>query len=231
MSSMRPGEDLPHRETLVHRSDVDAASTPAYSTATPYAAGDAPSGELRDRVRWGPILAGLLAAIATLLVLTVLGLAIGLSAFKPNDAGNATVSTAAALWGALSALIAFFVGGWIAGRSAAHTGEPNGLLNGAMVGVAAIVLLLWMIGAGLGNLFGAVGNNLADIANIGANISSGDAASAARAAYNDARNSAWGTLAGLVLALGASAFGGWIGQTRRDLLVQTPVERRTRARL
>jgi hypothetical protein len=71
--------------------------------------------EVKNRVQFGPILAGILTAIATLLILTVLGLAVGSSALEPRDGGE-TIGTAAAIWGIASALIAFFLGGWVPRR-------------------------------------------------------------------------------------------------------------------
>src|SRR5918997_1682768 len=65
---------------------------------------------VRNRVQWGPIIAGVLTAIATLLILTVLGLAIGASALEPREVGE-SLGVGAAIWGALSAIIAFFLGG------------------------------------------------------------------------------------------------------------------------
>ena len=38
-----------------------------------------------DRVRWGSILAGLFTALSTLLVLTLIGLAIGAASYDPGD--------------------------------------------------------------------------------------------------------------------------------------------------
>lgn len=164
-----------------------------------------------DRIRWGPILAGLLTAIVTLTVLTVLGLALGLSAFEPGETAGETIGTSAALWGALSALVAFFLGGWVAARTAAVDDTPNGTMNGLMVGVAAVALVIWMIGAGLGNLLGAVGTNIADIIAIGqeATVSPEDALATAETNYEAARDSAWGTFLGLILALAAAALGGF----------------------
>ncbi|MDQ3548486.1 MAG: hypothetical protein M3439_06660, partial [Chloroflexota bacterium] len=168
----------------------------------------------KDRTRWGPIVAGLLTAVVTLLVLTVLGLAIGTSAFEPDTADGSTVGTAAAIWGGVSALIAFFVGGWVAAKSSAIDGDGAGALNGFLVGVAAIVLILWLLGAGLGNLLGTVGNNLTDVINLGQTVDvpeGQDATTIAQESYDEARNSAWGTLVGLLLALGAATLGGWAG--------------------
>src|SRR5215208_7094497 len=39
---------------------------------------------VRDRVQWGPILAGTLASLGTLFLLSLLGLAVGASAFEPG---------------------------------------------------------------------------------------------------------------------------------------------------
>jgi len=192
----------------------------------------------RDRVRWGPIVAGLVTTIATMIVLTLLGLAVGLSAFEPNDAGASEVGTAAAIWGGVSALVAFFLGGWVAAKSAAVDGEASGSLNGFLVGAAALALIIWLIGIGLGNLFGAVSNNIDDIVNLGteANVTTpetSDVAATATENYDEARNSAWGTLAGVVIALAAATIGGWVGHNERSEVVGTagaPSMGRTRSR-
>jgi hypothetical protein len=168
-----------------------------------------------DRVRWGPILAGLLTTITTLVVLTVLGLAIGLSAFEPGETAGDTIGRAAAFWGALSALIAFLLGGWVAARTSSVGDAMSGAMNGALVGAAAIALVIWMIGAGLGNLLGVVGTNMAEIIAIGqeATVSPEDALATAEAGYGAARDSAWGTFLGLILALGAATLGGYLGRS------------------
>ena len=110
-----------------------------------------------DLVRWGPILAGLFAALSTLATLTVLGLAIGASTFTPG-ASLGNMGLGAGIWGAVSALLAFGVGGWLAARSAAVGGHSNGILNGAMVWFVAIPLLLYLLSSGIGNLVGAAGS-------------------------------------------------------------------------
>lgn len=197
---------------------------------------------VKDRVRWGPILAGLLTTIASMLVLTILGLALGTSAFKPGDTHG--LGTAAGIWGAISAIISFFLGGWVAAKTASVGGSGSGLLNGFMVGATALALILWLTGSGLGNLLGTVGNNIGEIANVAQDQAQSqgvtttdqqqnqaqDAAqnatnavkSAAQDNYDSAKNGAWGTLVGLLLALGSSAAGGLAGyNTRRELIQGT----------
>src|SRR5215217_6306361 len=51
---------------------------------------------MRDRIRWGPIIAGVVTAFAVLLFLTVLGLALGVSALG-GDENARTWGTAAGI--------------------------------------------------------------------------------------------------------------------------------------
>jgi hypothetical protein len=196
----------------------------------------------RNRVQWGPIMAGLLTTIATMLVLTVLGLAIGTAAFEPRDSGE-TIGTAAAIWGGISAIIAFFLGGWVAAKTAAIDGGFSGLMQGLMVGATALALILYLTGSGLGNLFGTIGANIGDIANVAqdtaqqegvtaeeaqaeaaaqadeAQAQANEAVGDATSAFLDAEEGAWGTLGGIVLALAAAAIGGLLGKNKRADLI------------
>jgi len=115
-----------------------------------------------DRVRWGPILAGLFAALSTLAVLGVLGAAIAGSAYDPGDSGRA-FGIGAGIWGALSALLAFALGGWVAARSAAVRGHDNGLLNGAMVWAVAIPVMGYFLASGATRA-AETGSNIANTA-------------------------------------------------------------------
>lgn len=179
--------------------------------------------QMKNRVQAAPIIAGVLTAIAAMLILTVLGLAVGSSALEPRDIGE-KVGTAAATWGVISAIIAFFLGGWVAAKSAAVAGVPSGVLNGVMVGVAALVLVLWLASSGISGLVGALGTNITDIINAAQNsgITATDVQQEVdpKAAFNAVEDSAWWTLAGLVLPLIASAIGGWVGHNTRDEVVQ-----------
>ena len=115
-----------------------------------------------DRVRWGPILAGLFTAMSALAVLGVLGAAIAGSAYDPGDSGRA-FGIGAGIWGALSALLAFALGGWVAARSAAVRGHDNGLLNGAMVWAVAIPVMGYFLASGAART-AETGSNIANTA-------------------------------------------------------------------
>lgn len=132
-----------------------------------------------DTIRWGPVIAGLFAALSTLAALTILGLAIGASAFDPGDTGSG-FGLGAGIWGAISVLAAFLVGGWLAGRTAAVPGRNSGILNGAMVWFVAIPLLLYGLGSGIGAIGRTLGNVAATTAQVAA-PAAGQAADAAAA--------------------------------------------------
>ncbi|MDQ2997508.1 MAG: hypothetical protein M3R61_10680 [Chloroflexota bacterium] len=132
----------------------------------------------KDLVRWGPVITGLFAALATLAPLTVLGLAIGLSAYDAGDQAS-SFGIGAGIWGAITALIAFFVGGWLSGRTSALRGTNAGILQGAMVWFVAIPLLLYLLSSGIGALArtaGSVAGTAIETAGSAAGVAAGQAA-------------------------------------------------------
>ena len=192
----------------------------------------------QDRVRWGPIIAGLLTALTTLLLLGLLGLAIGLTTVNAGSAAAQggpppAAGTAAAIWGAVTALVAFFLGGWVAGRTAAVFDRRWGAWNGALVFMVAVPVTTWLAGQGLGFLAGTLGN-FAGALNIDASALANQAQQAANQvqqavrttqpsdvgqAAAGARYAAWGTLLGLLVGLFAAALGGALG-TRREISLE-----------
>jgi hypothetical protein len=192
----------------------------------------------QDRVHWGPIVAGLLTALTTLLLLSLIGLAVGLTTVNagtaaaqggpPADAGRNS-----AIWAAVSGIVAFLLGGYVAGRTAAVFSRGWGALNGALVFMLAVPLILWLAGQGLGTVLGSLGNLSGALANNpGATQAAQGAAGQAQAAAQNvqpidvaraaegARNAAWGALAGLLVALGGSALGGWLGTRHPHVIEQ-----------
>ncbi len=111
----------------------------------------------RDTIRWGPIWAGLLAALASFLLLSVLALAVG--ALTVDAVGAAgTVVTITGWATAIIGLIAFFAGGWVAGATSPIRGIVAGLSSGFLVWALGTVLILAFSALGVGQLFGALGD-------------------------------------------------------------------------
>jgi hypothetical protein len=124
---------------------------------------------LRDRIRWGPIIAGVVTAFAVLLFLTVLGLALGISALGGDDDPQ-TWGAAAGIWGGLSLLVAFFFGGWMAARAAATLSESDGPLNGFITGAATLLLLLWLATTALTGALGFFATTVSNLAGAAAPV-------------------------------------------------------------
>ena len=124
-----------------------------------------PRAELRGiRVAWGGVWSGLLVAVGVLLLLSVLGLAIGISAadIGPGEDANAKgLGLGAAIWSGASLLIALFVGGMVATRTGMVHDGATGMIEGVLIWVLSMLALIYMAGSGIGMLsssvFGAFG--------------------------------------------------------------------------
>lgn len=119
------------------------------------------------RVRWGGVMSGFVMALGILLLLTALGLAIGISALgdprTPGDAG-ATASglgIGAGVWTAIALLLAHFLGGMVSTRVTDRPDRGGAVIHGTLVWTLCSVFVLWLLGQGvslgLSNLFGALG--------------------------------------------------------------------------
>ena len=102
------------------------------------------------RVSWGGVWGGVLVAIALLLLLSALGVAIGTTAIDPERSDPAKVMTAAGIWGAVSLLVALFVGGMVATRIGMVFDRATGLYEGILVWIVAAALMAIFAGSGIG---------------------------------------------------------------------------------
>lgn len=161
---------------------------------------------MRDLVRWGPIWAGLLTALGLQIVLGSIGLAVALSSYNTTAANYAQrVSSTLSIWSVVSALIALFVGGYIAGRMAAVLGMRNGLVQGTVVWALALLLGVVLSAFGIAGLLSAV--NTTPFLSRAQGLTAPEQASLAR----NAASGAWWFVVGSVLAWIAAAGGGVLG--------------------
>jgi hypothetical protein len=189
------------------------------------------------RVSWGAIFAGAATAMATLLILSLLGLGIGLSTVDPatGDTPSGTaMGIGALLWYLLSSAIALFAGGFVAGRLA---GNFNGYLHGIVTWSVVTVASVLLVSSAIGRIFsGATG--LAQFAGSVPGMSQSAAGQAQdqmkrlqsspterqqteqkvrEAGQQAARGGAmgaFGAVVALIVGAGAAAYGGTIGKRR-----------------
>lgn len=133
-----------------------------------------------DRVRWASVLAGVFTVLSALVFFTVLGIALGLSTF---DADNpSSLGTGAGIYGIITAVLSFGLGGFLAARTAKVAGTGNAVLNGAMVWIVLIPLIMNVLTAGIGSLLGTVANVAGSAAATAAEVASNVADDAAEVA-------------------------------------------------
>lgn len=106
------------------------------------------------KVSWGGIFGGVLVAVGLLMLLTALGLAVGISAAQPGETEASTLGTGAAIWAGLSLLLALFVGAMVSTRISAITDGATGFFEGALVWVVSILLMVYFASSGIGMLAG-----------------------------------------------------------------------------
>ena len=164
-------------------------------------------GERRDRVRWGPIWAGLVVALAVNVLLQLALVALGALGLGEEGGGLPE----GALLSALAALIAFFVGGLVAGASSMWRDGDDGLFHGIVLWALAVVavLLLSVLGGGLA--LGATSDVADDLGIGGAGDGEVEVDLESDEGRERAESAAGATLVGLALTLAAAAAGGAAG--------------------
>ncbi len=132
-----------------------------------------------DQVRWGPIVAGLVVALSTQLVLSALGAAIGLSSIGGSEAPRSEapgVGINIGIWAIISLLVSLFVGGWIVARTSGRISRNITLLNGAILWASMLTLSAWLLSSGVTGAFGVAAANAGSLINQAPQVIPGTAA-------------------------------------------------------
>jgi hypothetical protein len=176
--------------------------------------------DYHDRVRWGPILAGLVVALSTQLVLSALGAAIGLTNISDSGAPRSNadnVGSAVGIWSIISLFVALFIGGWTTARSCGPTNRNTALLNGAILWATTLAISAWLLASGVSGAFGLIASNAGELINqarqSGVNPNEAPTVSAqqARQIAGNAAKLGWSFVFGSLLGLVASEIGASIG--------------------
>jgi hypothetical protein len=175
-------------------------------------------------ISWGSVWAGVAVAIALGVLLTILGAAIGATAFNPYDLSRAqaqALTIGGGLWIIFSNLVALQVGGFVAARTARAPDHMKGMMQGLAVWAVAVVASLALAGFSLSGGFASGGSDMAADASA-ANAAAGavermpaltpsEAAETARMAKRGAEALAWWTFAAMTLGAVGALAGGRIG--------------------
>lgn len=157
----------------------------------------------RDLVRWGPLWAGVMVAVAAYLVMQLAIFALDLFTDGGGGAGSWLSS--------LAALVAFFVGGLVVGATALWHSMGHGALNGVIMWAFATVGLVLLAVLGGGALAGPISTVAADLGAVQDLNLQNPQAEQVNQALQGARGAAGWALLGLGLSLLASVVGGVAG--------------------
>lgn len=102
---------------------------------------------VRSRVSWGAIVAGAMFALAIYFLLSVLGVALGLSVTE--RVGDAQLGRGAALWAVVAMWISLFTGGCVTSRCTVGESKTEAMLYGIIVWGVVFAMLLWLTAAGV----------------------------------------------------------------------------------
>ena len=190
-----------------------------YQTEAPTAV--APVVEYHDRVRWGPIFAGIVVAIATQLVLSALGTSIGLTAGATGTAAGA-IGLGVGIWAIISLFIALFLGSWVMASTCGPMNKKTAMLNGTILWATTLAISAWLLASGVSGTFGVVAANAGSVVDQiqepggialpdpEAAVPNVDAQAAQQYAANAAK-AGWSFLFGALLGLVAALIGSTVG--------------------
>lgn len=188
--------------------------------------------EYHDRVRWGPIIAGLVVALSTQLVLSGIGAAIGLSTIANSGAPRSNagdVGSAVGIWSIISLFIALFIGGWVTSRACGNINRSTALLNGAILWATTLAISAWLLSTGVSGAFGIAASNAGEVINQAQQSGVTPPINAPNISAEEARNIAanaakvgWSFALGSLLGLAASMIGASAGIRKSRTVVTAP---------
>lgn len=112
---------------------------------------------LINRVSWGAIFAGVVVALVVQVLLTMLGVGVGVATLDPGAGDNPAVSTfsiVTGIWYVLSGILAAFSGGYIAARMSGKTVATTGALHGLTTWAFTTLLMLYLLSTAVGGIVG-----------------------------------------------------------------------------
>ena len=121
---------------------------------------------LLNRISWGAVFAGVAAGLAIQLVLNILGASLMAALLDPlgnetPSAGN--LSIGAALWWAVSGILAGAIGGYVAGRTSGSSDDSTGGWHGFTSWAATTLVLTALLTSSAGAAFSGIYGGVKDL--------------------------------------------------------------------
>ncbi|MBK1987059.1 hypothetical protein A0J48_005825 [Sphaerospermopsis aphanizomenoides BCCUSP55] len=124
--------------------------------------------EYRDRVRWGPVISGVLLALAIQLILSSFFGALGAGriadSLAPRSIAPGIISNVG-IWSTVALLLSLFLGGWVTTRACGPMHRDTALLNGAILWGTTLAISSFLLANGVWGAFGVAAYNAAEVMN------------------------------------------------------------------
>ncbi|WP_413174316.1 hypothetical protein [Anabaena azotica] len=177
--------------------------------------------EYRDRVRWGPVISGVLLALTIQLILSSFFGALGAGriadSLAPRSIATGIISNVG-IWSTVALLLSLFLGGWVTTRACGPMHRDTALLNGAILWGTTLAISSFLLANGVWGAFGVAAYNAAEVmnqlrlqgSNISPNLPALTAAQTREIAAATSRTLWWFVL-GSLLSLAAALMGAVVG--------------------
>jgi ABC-type transport system involved in multi-copper enzyme maturation permease subunit len=109
---------------------------------------------VRSRVSWGAIAAGAMVALTIYIVLTMLGVALGIEVAVRRS--GSVLGAGAAIYSILALLLAMFFGGWATSRLAVGESKLEAVLYGLILWGVLFIGMVWLLASGIRAGFGGL---------------------------------------------------------------------------
>ena len=117
------------------------------------------------RISWSAVFAGVLVAVVTQMLLTLLGIGVGLGSLDTVEERNpaAGLGIGTAIWYIVSSLLSLFAGGWVAGRLASTPRLFDGVIHGVLMWSLVILFTVYLLTTAVGRIIGGVSSLVSGI--------------------------------------------------------------------
>ncbi|WP_158858600.1 transmembrane 9 family protein [Lunatibacter salilacus] len=111
-------------------------------------------------ISWRAVFAGTVTALSAMLILNLIGIAIGLWSIEPTEESNplSGLGTGAVIWWVLSNLIVLFLGGFVSARVGVSFTDLGGMIHGVMTWALYTLLSAWLLTSVVGSIISGIGN-------------------------------------------------------------------------
>ncbi|MHA7056086.1 TIGR04086 family membrane protein [Aquimarina sp. M1] len=118
-----------------------------------------------SRISWGGVLAGTLTTLTVLILLSLLGLGIGMTTIDPMTEQHplSGLGTGTIIWWIVTNLVAIFIGGMVAARSSGLPSNTDGAVHGFLSWGLSLLISILLVTSTLGSILSGAGTIISSI--------------------------------------------------------------------